>query len=161
MRSWLFGMGLGLAGVLISSLLVWWLASSDTSFSQRWLTLALMVPLGGVYLGWDRAQKAEAVTPQGINPRIIRTSYVIQGALLAALTQYLTFVIASSIWHADVIDPAQAGFLYQLFHPDSLPSLSDTRSGGSSTESGWVEMVLVGVFVGTVMTFYMTRKQKQ
>lgn len=160
MRSWLFGLGLGLVGVLIGSLLVWWLASSDTSFSQRWLTLAMMLPLGGVYLGWDRTRKEEAAAPQRQNPRITRISYVIQGALLTALTQYLTFVIASGIWHADSIDPAQSGFFYQLFNPGSLPSLSDTRSGGSSTESGWIEMTLLGVFVGTAVTFYVTRKPK-
>jgi hypothetical protein len=161
MRSWLFGLGIGIAGVLVGALLVWWLASSDTSFSQRWLTLALMLPLGGVYFGWNQSKKAEAAAPQTQNPLIMRIGYVVMGAFLAAISQHLTFVIASGIWHADVIDPAQSDFLYQLFNPGSLPSLSDTRSGGSSTESGWLEMILVGVFVGTAMSFYVTRKSKQ
>ncbi len=160
MRSWLLGLGLGLVGVLLSSLLVWWLASSDTSFSQRWLTLAMMLPLGGVYLGWDRAQKAAAVNPEGQDPKMTRIATIVQSALLAALTQYLTFIIASGIWHADSIDPAQSGFFYQLFNPNSLPSLSDTRSGGSSTESGWIEMTLIGVVAGAFMAWYVTRKPK-
>ncbi|MBI4417988.1 MAG: hypothetical protein HY563_04370 [Ignavibacteriales bacterium] len=160
MRPWVLGLALGLVGVLLSSLLIWWLASSDTSFSSRWLTVSILLPLGGVYLGWEKERKAEAGSPQEQNPGGSRVIYIVLGTLLAGLTQYLTFIVASGIWNADMIDPSHSGFFYQLFHPDSLPSLSDTRSGGSSTESGWVGMTLIGVFVGGFVMVYLTRKPK-
>lgn len=160
MRPLLAGLGLGLAGVLLSSLLIWWLASSDTTFSDRWLTVAILLPLGGVYLGWSQAKKLESASPETQQPPPSRLTYILLAAFLAGLSQYLAFIIASSIWNADMIDPSQSGFFYQLFHPDSLPSLSSSRSGGTSTESDWIGMTLIGVGVGAFMMWYITRKPK-
>jgi hypothetical protein len=160
MRPWVLGLAVGLAGVLLSSLLIWWLASSDSTFSDRWLTVAILLPLGGVYLSWDRAKKMMPGSPEEQQASPSRLTYIAMAALLAGLTQYLTFIIASSIWNADMIDPSQSGFFYHLFHPDSLPSLSSRGSGGYSSESDWIGMTLIGVFVGAFMMWYLTRKPK-
>ncbi|MEP0823373.1 MAG: hypothetical protein HRF44_11040 [Ignavibacterium sp.] len=159
MRPWSFGLALGVAGVMISSLLIWWLASSDTSFSDRWLTVAILLPLGGVYLGWDRQKKVAAASPEEQQALPSRATYIVMAALLAGLTQYLTFIIASSIWNADMIDPSQSGFFHHLFNPNSLPGLSSRGSGGT-TESDWIGMTLIGIVVGALMMFYITRTPK-
>lgn len=159
MRPLSFALALGSVGVFLSSLLIWWLASSDSSFSDRWLTVAILLPLGGVYLGWERQKKMAAASPGEQQALPSRAVYIVMASLLAGLTQYLAFIIASSIWNADMIDPSQSGFLYHLFNPDALPGLSSRGSGGT-TESDWIGMTLIGVVVGAVMMFYITRAPK-
>lgn len=150
-----FGFVLGLSGVTMSSLIFWWLALSDTSFDSSWLTGGAVLPLFGVYAGWRRARMADASLEGKVNQT--RVVFILQAALLAGLTQYLAFIIVSGVWNADMIAPEHSGFMYQLFHPDSLPSLA-RKSGGVSTESDWMAMVLLGVFAGAAAMFWFTRK---
>jgi hypothetical protein len=150
-----FGFVLGLAGVSISSLIFWWLASSDTSFDSSWLTGGAVLPLFGVYAGWRRARMANPSLEGKFSQT--RLVFILQAAFLAGLTQYLAFVIVSGVWNADVIPYEQSGFIYQLFHPDSLPSLART-SNGVSTDSDWLAMVFLGVFAGAATMFWFTRK---
>lgn len=161
MRPLLLGALIGFGGLFVGSLLIWWLAASDTSFSSRWLTVAAVLPLLGVYFAWEKEKKEEAISPPEGNPLVTRAQYIVLGGVLAGLSQYLAFIIASSIWNADMIDPAQSGFFAHLFNPGSLPGLTETPDRGSSSESGWIEMTLIGLFVGAFVTFLLTRKPKE
>jgi hypothetical protein len=159
MRTFSLALALGLLGVLLSSLLVWYIARTWSSFSSDWFVLVCLLPifgiLGGAGLSSLLARDGHTRQAPGWGACL---GLALLGGLLAGLANYLAFVITSRTWFAAQIHPEHAEFFYQVFHPWVLPAFYEGNEHGGQTEQTWVFMAGIGVLIGFVTTFWGYRR---
>lgn len=132
-KSWYRGFGAGLVCVLISLLVIWAVASSDTSFEQSWLVGTSLFPLAGVYFGWYRNVRASVREPaEWRNARLV---YIAQGTFFAGVTQYLSLVVTSAVWEVGIVE----------------------RVGEQVHEASWGGLVFAAAVAGAFFSFWLTR----
>lgn len=151
----IFALGLGMLGVVVSSLVVWQVVHSWHSFSSHWLFMpSCMLPIFGTLGGYSLAQKLTGGDAEWYMPnRLARIGYAVLAGSLAGLAGYVAFVITSRTWFADKIEPAASGFAYQFLHPSVLPTFYENSQHGSSMEQTWWMLAGIGFLISTWVTY--------
>lgn len=154
MQRLLLALLMGALGVALSSLIVWKVADAWSSFSERWLVLALVMPVFGILAGCGLAEKLSGGGADWfIRNRLTRLGYALLAGVFSALGGYLAFIITARTWFADRVEPASAGFFHQVLHPSTLPTFYKNSAHGFSNEQHWWLMAGIGLLVGIWVTY--------
>ncbi len=154
MRMYLVAVVSGVVGVAVSAAAVWLAARAWDSLDQLWSFTGILFPVLAV---WGGCALAGYVNPafqdlpaDGARRRGALLGLALLIAAFAALGAHTDYVVIARTWHPDQIDSSPAGFVYQFFHPWTLPVLAETSSTGSSSETPWFLGPILGLFVGFI-----------
>lgn len=146
MRFLSFAIGFALAGAAAGCGAAYWAATQWTSFSNHWLYAAGFVPcLGAILGGWMGSEKGS--WPPAL-PKKVALSGV--SSVCGGLSGYVAFALVSSRWNHVAGDASQ--FVSLLFSPSKIPDLfQSSGSGNSSTSTGAILQLVIGLLVGALM----------
>ncbi len=155
-----FGTLFGSLGVILGGLIMHWVSSDTTSFSDYWTTFAggmlpVMGVLGGITLG---ATLSGQLTPWPLEDKIRRVPFALVGAVFSGLGMHVAHVVVAKNWFVEEMEAAKSSLFYLLLHPAEVPDL--VRSSGSGLESTISSegQLILGIVVGFFISFYYLRR---
>ncbi|MFQ5926798.1 MAG: hypothetical protein ACE5MH_05120 [Terriglobia bacterium] len=154
-RILLLAMGFGGLGVVLSTLIIWWVASTRSAFSTELFFLGYVLSVGGVLggaalgrwlLDWRRFRSPTRIL-------ILVILLILIGGVFSALAAYLAHVVTVMTWYAGELPAEQSGFLYLVFHPADVPSIVEVTEGGLKMEETAIWGLVMGGVAGLLGTF--------
>ncbi|MBI3828451.1 MAG: hypothetical protein HY291_02985 [Planctomycetes bacterium] len=152
MRQILFATVLMLVGMVLATLFAFFLASTWSSFSDRWLIPITFLPAIGVATGcWLSHKTSNEQDPWPITTTGGRLLYTLLGALGSAAAGYFVYIALSAAWfHAD--------FFEMALDPSKIKTFSETTKYGQH-ESTPVGNIFISLFVGAYGTFRLIKEK--
>jgi hypothetical protein len=147
--------GLGIAGLVLGCLIVWFAAAMWNSIDQRWIATGMLLPLAGLWIGLYLFGP-----PSDAERRKLRAVLFGAAVLLGTTGNYLAFVIASRTWSMDRVPTEEQSLAYQATHPNSLRTFTSRRQGIHDSEETWREYAAVGLVGSPIIFWIFTREPK-
>jgi hypothetical protein len=156
-KHFLIAVALGVLGLVIGTLIAWGAVSTWTTLSTNWINSGMVWPT----LGLDGGL-ALAGPHIGQNRGKLRAALMAVAMPLCGFANYLAFIITSRTWFSDRIPEDSQSLIYQIMHPDIMPTFVHTTSSSShGLEQTWVTYLCIGLIAGPLIFFWSTRPAKK
>lgn len=151
-KYFLTSVALGILGLFIGTAITWTAVSTWTELNTNWIASAMIFPIFGL-LGGLAIAEPHVAEHRGK----FRALLALAAMPLCGFGNYLAFIITSRTWFGDRLPPESQSLVFQLMHPDIMPTFVHKSTSGSGLEQSWLMYLIVGLLVGPLLLWWTSR----